>query len=167
MFTTIGGQPRSSIAVLSAQTGLAGVWNPSPDAPVNALLMSGSRLYVGGSFAHIGALPAAGIACTVPLEVVEAQAPSAPLELSLSHVRPNPTSGPSRIDYALVIAGQVRIAVYDLQGRLRAKLVDGWRAAGRHALVWDVRDNGLSAGMYFVRMQVARERMVRSVVVVR
>jgi len=57
-FDSIGGQPRSCIAALSATTGLATDWNPnavkSSYPAVNALVLSGSTVYVGGAFTGIG-----------------------------------------------------------------------------------------------------------------
>lgn len=58
-FTSIGGQPRNEIAAIDATTGAVTAWNPHPDAPfgfarVEALTVSGSTVYAGGSFASIG-----------------------------------------------------------------------------------------------------------------
>jgi hypothetical protein len=58
-FTYIGGQPRQGIAALSASTGQATSWNPDAHEGantgyVNSLALSGSALYVGGSFTQIG-----------------------------------------------------------------------------------------------------------------
>jgi hypothetical protein len=56
-FNNVGGQTRNRLAKLSTTgTGTAdGIWNPNPDAGnIQALIISGTELYVGGSFANIG-----------------------------------------------------------------------------------------------------------------
>jgi hypothetical protein len=80
-FTVIGGQPRISIAALNAGGPLDGTatltFNPSATGTgagvVNALAISGSNLYVGGSFNTIGGQPRNNIAALslgVPLDGV-------------------------------------------------------------------------------------------------
>ena len=67
-FTTIGGQPRAALAALDATTGTAtATFDPSPAgfsgaANVYALAVSGSTLYVAGTFVSIGGSPRASIA---------------------------------------------------------------------------------------------------------
>jgi len=62
-FGWIGGQSRASLAALDAITGVPTAWNPAPtqwdviDPRIRALALSGSNLYVGGSFATIGGQP--------------------------------------------------------------------------------------------------------------
>jgi len=59
-FDSIGGQPRSSIAALDASTGTATAWDPGVGtslSSVGALAMSGTTVYVGGSFKEMGGQP--------------------------------------------------------------------------------------------------------------
>lgn len=51
---SIGGADRNNIAALSATTGSATSWDPNANGEVNALAVSGSRVYAGGSFNVIG-----------------------------------------------------------------------------------------------------------------
>ena len=57
-FTTIGGQARNYLAAVDPTTGLATSWNPNPStstfANVLALAVTGSSVYVGGTFTSIG-----------------------------------------------------------------------------------------------------------------
>jgi len=69
-FTTIGGKPRSALAALDASSGSATAFDPaatgfSGTAIISALVVSGSTLYVGGSFVEIGGAPRASIAALV------------------------------------------------------------------------------------------------------
>jgi hypothetical protein len=73
-FTSIGGQPRTSLAALDLTTGLVTGWSPDvsqadPDDPGHVLLggvellsVSGQRVYVGGNFSFIGGLPRTNLA---------------------------------------------------------------------------------------------------------
>jgi FlgD Ig-like domain len=67
---------------------------------------------------------------------------------------PNPFQGATSIRYTLDGSEEVAVAIYDLTGRLVARLAEGRRPAGTHAFTWDGRtDTGrpLAAGTYFAR----------------
>jgi hypothetical protein len=69
---------------------------------------------------------------------------------------PNPFNPYTRIDFELDQARPVRLAVYDLAGRLVRRLVDRSLESGRHNTVWDGRDDrGLrvASGVYFYRLE--------------
>ena len=68
---------------------------------------------------------------------------------------PNPFNPRITLRFDLPAAGTVRLAVYDIAGRLVRVLVEGERAAGIHEAVWDGRDaTGRSApsGSYLARL---------------
>ena len=52
-FNGVDGSPRRNLAHVLASGGLA-AWTPDPDSEVFALALSGSTLYVGGRFEHLG-----------------------------------------------------------------------------------------------------------------
>ena len=69
IFTTAGGNPASNIALWNGSawstlgTGLSKVPpGPGPGPNVNALVLDGTNLYVGGNFTHAGGNPASNIA---------------------------------------------------------------------------------------------------------
>jgi hypothetical protein len=62
VFSTVGGQPRRSIAEVDAQTGAVGAWNPDGDGIVEALALSGGTVYVGGAFWNMGGQPRRSVA---------------------------------------------------------------------------------------------------------
>jgi hypothetical protein len=68
------------------------------------------------------------------------------LELSSSH----PVRGDVRLRLALPAPADVRLAVYDLQGRLVTVLARGLMPAGWHAVRW--RQARGAAGVYFARL---------------
>jgi hypothetical protein len=81
---------------------------------------------------------------------VEAGEPAGlPLAFALGAV--SPLSGRGLVRYALPRDGHVRLAVYDALGRCVRTLAHGQGAAGWKQVSWDSR--GLSAGVYFVRLE--------------
>jgi len=65
-FTNAGGVTRHNLAALDATTGLPTSWNPDVEGnsvvDINALAVSGSKLYVGGTFSSIGNSARTGLA---------------------------------------------------------------------------------------------------------
>lgn len=68
-------------------------------------------------------------------------------------VSPNPFSDAVRIQMDLTAAAPIDLQVLDLEGRLVAQLVRDERQSGRHAFQWRP-DQGVTAGIYFLRVQV-------------
>ena len=67
-------------------------------------------------------------------------------------------------------AGGVSLQVYDLRGRLVARLHDGHLARGLHRFVWngtDAAGQRVSSGIYFVRLQAPGVRLVQKATVLR
>jgi hypothetical protein len=80
------------------------------------------------------------------------------LGLSLSPPSPNPFAESAEFECAVPGEGAfVRLAVYDVSGRLVTTLVDGPLGRGRHVLTWDGRDRDgreVAAGVYFCSLEV-------------
>lgn len=64
---------------------------------------------------------------------------------------PNPSDGNSTIKYSVDAPSQVRVIVYDLQGKQIKILVDKKHEAGVHTLEWN--NNGLAKGTYVISAQ--------------
>jgi chitinase len=104
-----------------------------------------------------------------------------PGQLSLDQNYPNPFNPTTTIQYvvggvvapggALLGGGEgpvldnVRLAVYDVLGRLVAVLVDGGQTAGLHEIRFD--GSKLTSGVYFYRLTVGSHRLTRSMVLLR
>jgi len=82
----------------------------------------------------------------------------APVSMSLREVfavYPNPVKGQAQIEYSLKAPGEVKLAVYDVMGRLVRQVVNGKIPAGLHRVAWDGKDaNGrlVSSGVYFMKL---------------
>jgi flagellar hook assembly protein FlgD len=64
----------------------------------------------------------------------------------------------------------VRVSVFDVQGRLVAKLAEGSQPAGHHRVRWSGQGtygNLLPAGVYFVRLESAGYIEAQKIVITR
>ncbi len=86
-------------------------------------------------------------------------------ECRLEQNYPNPFNPLTTITFFLPQAGQVTLAVYDLQGRLVAQLVNGMRPAGVHEVTWDASQQ--ASGMYFCRIQAGDFTAIKKMMLVK
>ncbi len=73
-------------------------------------------------------------------------------------VAPNPFDSRTTIWVEVPSAGTIRLAVYDLRGRLVRRLASGVMEAGGHPVIWDRRDERnrkMPSGVYLVRLERA------------
>ena len=108
---------------------------------------------VGGTtvVSNYDATQAAGVSPTV--------LPLADVQMLLA---PNPFSGGMGVSFTLSHADDVQVGVYDLGGRMVRALQRGTLAAGSHRFDWNGRDEQgrrVSAGVYFVRLEVTGRHM--------
>jgi hypothetical protein len=90
-------------------------------------------------------------------------------EFALSRIRPNPSHGPTPLEYSLARPAHVRLAIHDLAGREVSRLVDGDLPAGRHSVTWSARigSGPAASGIYLVRYQTPLGTWVRRLALVR
>jgi Tol biopolymer transport system component len=85
-----------------------------------------------------------------------AQEQALPTRFALAQNKPNPFATTTTIDFALPSSAQVRLEVFDLQGRLVRVLADRRYEPGYHAAEWDRRDqsgSSVGAGIYLYRLR--------------
>lgn len=90
--------------------------------------------------------------------------------LRLDQNAPNPFNPFTRITYSVPAGGHVRLAVYDVTGRLVETLVEGPRLAGTHTVIWDAKDDRgreVASGVYFLRLFHAGQVRTRKLVLLR
>jgi flagellar hook assembly protein FlgD len=88
----------------------------------------------------------------------------------LAQSSPHPFRSLTRIEYTLPETTDIELNVYDVRGRLVARLDRGVRAAGVHIVNWDGRDNAgnrVSAGTYFYKLSAPDVTLTRKMVIVR
>lgn len=115
----------------------------------------------------VGAPGSGGEFASARHSVSEPQRPTIPTAFALRQNQPNPFSGRTTIHFDLAIETPVRLTIYDAQGRVVRKLVDGTVAAGFQSVVWDRRDGKgrqVGAGIYLYRIEAGtfrdRKKMV-------
>ena len=94
--------------------------------------------------------------------------PAAPVRLYPA--RPNPFNPHTVISYRLDQAGPVRLALYDVHGRLVRELVNTTRAAGTYDAAWDgmdARGTACASGVYFALLQAGGTRRQTAVTLLR
>ncbi len=95
---------------------------------------------------------------------------SLPEVLALERNYPNPFRETSVIGFALPEFSRVRLAVYDILGQRVATLLDGNRPAGYYSLEWNGRDRRnerVSSGVYFYRLEALGATRTRRMLLVR
>jgi|GEM_PF-1964370 len=91
--------------------------------------------------------------------------PSALYGISLGKHRPNPVRGTAVIPFRLSEATQLRLALYDSDGRRVRTVREGFMSAGSYEERIDVR--GLAAGVYLYRIETARGAVSRIMLITR
>ncbi|HEY2953640.1 MAG TPA: PKD domain-containing protein, partial [Candidatus Eisenbacteria bacterium] len=94
----------------------------------------------------------------------------APAMLQLRNAAPNPFRDRSTIGFDLPAAAAVDLAIFDISGRRIAGLASGVWQAGSHRVQWDGRDQQgrvQAPGVFFARLSIGRQVMVRKVVLAR
>ena len=92
------------------------------------------------------------------------------VERALVGVTPNPFNPTTKIQYSVPVAGEVRMGIHDVTGRLVATLIDGHIDAGAHTITWTGRNSTggeAASGTYFVRIESAGDVMTRKITLVR
>ena len=59
----------------------------------------------------------------------------------------------------------VRVAIYDINGRMVSELVNGYQSAGSYPVVWDAQE--LSSGVYLVNMIVGEFTTVQKIMLIK
>lgn len=91
-------------------------------------------------------------------------------ELAVLSNYPNPFNPGTTIRYALPETQQIRVAIYDVGGRLVRTLVDGSKTAGIHDVSWEGRDQAggpVASGIYFVRIAGETQSATRKIVLIK
>lgn len=180
-FTLIGGNSRSRIAYWDMT---ANQWNQMGSGlNASGYCVLGAYtggiswkydVFVGGSFNVSGSSLSSNFArWTDQKQIQEEQKVISnvlPTEFLLSQNNPNPFNPSTTIRYALPSNETVRIAVYNVLGHTVKILVDSYKQAGNHSVVWDARDetgNAVGSGVYICRIVAGDFQSSRKMLLVR
>ncbi len=147
---------------------------PGPGNLVQETAALGLIDTVGDPFAQFYKLTAVDDAGNESPVVIPGQvtaADSSPSRFVLHDVIPNPFNPRTTAAFEVPTdAGLVRVAVYDLAGRLVRTLVDEAMTPGRHQVTWDGLDadgRSVSSGSYFLHMSATEFAATRKMMLVR
>jgi hypothetical protein len=159
-FGSVNGVTRNYLAALDPTTGAAAPdWDPNPDGFIWSLTTSPKMLYAGGGYERMNALPVGSIAAlrTIP-------GPLPPPRYELLTVAPNPTVSGTTLRFSLAESARASLAVFDVQGRRMATLLDAAPlVAGDHAVAVPTSD--WPVGCYLARLDVNGGFATRKLVV--
>lgn len=96
---------------------------------------------------------------------VEADNRPMPNRIELGQNYPNPFNNETVIPYSVNISMDVKLSIFDINGRLIENLVNGRVAAGNHTVAW--QGVGASTGVYFYIMEAAGQRHVSKLTLLR
>lgn len=88
-----------------------------------------------------------------------------PANFSLLCAYPNPFNPETVISFELRDASLVEMSVYDISGREVARIVDGFKPAGVHEVIFDGSE--LASGVYFARLTAGSFNQVRKLLLVK
>jgi len=106
----------------------------------------------------------------LPYDMVVRVSTATPVSFTLAQNAPNPFNPTTTIRFGLSEPGPVSLTVYDVNGRFVRGLVDDYRTAGMHEVVWDARDDtdrAVASGVYVYRLTAGADVAVRRMVLVR
>lgn len=95
------------------------------------------------------------------IEALTAGVTPAAIELSLAPPAPNPLRDEGRVTFALPQRQEVRLAVFDVQGREVTVLAQGALDAGPHELAFSPRRTGVRSGLYFLVLRTGERTLTR------
>lgn len=88
-----------------------------------------------------------------------------PTAVALDQNYPNPFNPATNIKYQLPGKSRVRLTVYDLTGRMVAKLVEGEMPAGTHTIHFDA--SNLSSGVYIYQLATNKTQITRKLTLIK
>jgi len=99
---------------------------------------------------------------------VRAALPTKPLTLYQNY--PNPFNPATRISFYLPENASVRLAIYDVEGRMVKEVLSENYREGKHTAVWNGTDSegeNVSSGVYFYILSAGKSRLTRKLVLMR
>src|SRR3989339_1450146 len=97
--------------------------------------------------------------CSPPSQIASQRSiPVNPLSLTISS---------DRILYFLPTAGQASISIYNIDGRMVGNVASGFHSSGKHEASWKGKGNrgeGLTTGVYLVKLKAGRDHLVKKMI---
>ena len=86
-------------------------------------------------------------------------------QFTLNAAYPNPFNPSTSISYSLTDNNQVRVEIYNINGKLVETLVNEYQTAGLHQIMWNAA--GQSSGVYFIKVTAQNLSKMQKVVYIK
>jgi len=164
-FFSLGGQARANLAAVGTSSGAILPWNPALDGDALWLTVSDHTLYTGGGFRRADGMPASHLAC-IHFTSSTKGPPATVAAAVLGPVLPNPVHREGVVRFALQAAAEADLAIFDVQGRRIATLLNHEpQMPGWHDVPF--RSDDWPAGFYVCRLRSGGVVASRKLLVVR
>ncbi|MFA6109983.1 MAG: FlgD immunoglobulin-like domain containing protein [Candidatus Latescibacterota bacterium] len=100
-----------------------------------------------------------GAGASVPTAVLD-QAAATPRAFGLQPAYPNPFNSATTVTYRLSLPGEVELSIFGVDGRLVARLAEGYHPEGVYQATWDGRDrqgHDAATGVYLLRLRAGQQ----------
>jgi len=90
-------------------------------------------------------------------------------ELKIS-AYPNPFNPSTTLEYNIANNEHVKLKVYNINGEKVNTLVDSYKKAGKHKVIWNATNsmgNNLSSGVYLISIETGKLRAVQKITFLR
>ena len=87
------------------------------------------------------------------------------VEFSLLKTYPNPFNPSLNIEYHMEKSSNVKISIYDINGRLVDSILDVFQSAGNHKINWNSKD--ITTGVYIVKLSLGSDTYTQRVVLLK
>ena len=88
-----------------------------------------------------------------------------PTEFTLYPAYPNPFNPITNIQYGLPEPSYVKIEVYDIMGRSVVELINTFKTAGKHEIIWNA--NNYNSGIYLIKCSSGSRVLIQKVLLVK
>ena len=95
---------------------------------------------------------------------------SLPSKFELNQNYPNPFNPSTKISYSMPVDSQVRITVYDIDGKSVKMLLDRYQAPGNYSVSWNGKNEkgeAVSSGIYFYKLETENISLCRKMALIR
>ena len=88
-----------------------------------------------------------------------------PNEFILDQIYPNPFNAKTNIGYTLPQNMNVKIDIYDINGRNVITLFNGIKTSGKHFTVWNAEN--MHSGIYFIRLTAEKFTETKKIMLIK
>lgn len=100
-----------------------------------------------------------------PSGLFDDKSPKNPKDYLVVDIYPNPFNPRTTIKYSLPNHSEIKIQIYNAQGKYVNTLMDGYQNAGEHFL--EFNGHNMASGSYFIQVSTSNHREVKKVILIK